>query len=77
MVEMRSCAICALLDNDQSLKECEYWKICERWICLQDKENRKRRTSAFMRFRAAGLSQSKRQASSVLSANLPMPKPEL
>lgn len=43
------CQVCKLLDNDVSLKECEYCSLCKAWICKKDKFRPDRRTFAMLK----------------------------
>jgi hypothetical protein len=30
------CDVCRLLDGDETLKECQYCKACDAWMCRAD-----------------------------------------
>jgi hypothetical protein len=35
-LDLRSCDVCRLLDNDFEQKLCQYCGLCDAWICEQD-----------------------------------------
>lgn len=46
---MNICDVCKLLDNDETLKECEWCELCKAWICKRDIKNNYRRSLAMLK----------------------------
>jgi hypothetical protein len=43
------CDVCRLLDADVVLKYCVYCKLCDSWLCANDKTDWWRRGKAFLK----------------------------
>jgi hypothetical protein len=44
--QFRPCDVCVILDNDQTIKECAYCGLCDKWICAVCRPNMLRRAEA-------------------------------
>lgn len=44
--ELQICACCKILDNDETLKECFFCKVCQAWLCLPCSHSPARRIGA-------------------------------
>lgn len=44
--EMHTCAVCKLLDGDETMKDCLYCGVCGEWICISCRSQWRRRAEA-------------------------------
>lgn len=46
LIEERVCDVCKLVDNDTTVKRCEYCTLCKSWICDPCRPRMERRAMA-------------------------------
>ncbi len=44
--ELRTCDVCVILNNDQTLKVCAFCSLCQAWMCRLCRINPRRRMIA-------------------------------